>query len=304
MRRTLYAVVLAAGYAALAAAYILVSSSFAAGEARSVEELERFEMMKGIVFVGVTSAFVLAGGWVLARRLEGDAEKILHREMALVATERRGMAGLVASSVAHDANNVLTVMMGDIEDLRDQADPALVDRLESSATRLAGLHRRLLRAAQQKISDERKAVDLAATVGESLELLRRSAKVKGCHLSLRAEGEMAGVAYPVLIQQIVNNLVLNAGEATGGQGAVEVALRRDGQDVVLEVHDDGPGVPAGRREGLFDALVTTKSDGSGLGLFSVKACAEAHGGAVEVLESPLGGACFRVRLPVTSEART
>ena len=96
---------------------------------------------------------------------------------------------------------------------------------------------------------------------------------------------------------MVSNLVLNAGEAANGRGTIEVATAEQGDEVLIEVHDDGPGVAKERRATLFDNLATTKATGTGLGLFSVRACAQGLGGSVEVGESPLGGALFRVRLP-------
>lgn len=91
--------------------------------------------------------------------------------------------------------------------------------------------------------------------------------------------------------------MVNAAEALDGQGQVEVRLRQDQPGVaVLEVHDDGPGVPEELRHRIFDALYTTKPQGTGLGMIAVRACASAHGGAVALEQSPLGGALFRLSL--------
>jgi two-component system CitB family sensor kinase len=79
-----------------------------------------------------------------------------------------------------------------------------------------------------------------------------------------------------------------------------VRVRTEAGRAVIEVHDNGPGVPVERRADLFTSLATTKPDGNGLGLFSVKACANGLGGQVEVGDSPLGGALFRIRLPLAT----
>jgi len=73
-------------------------------------------------------------------------------------------------------------------------------------------------------------------------------------------------------------------------------------EAIVEVHDDGPGVPLAQRSKIFAPFHTTKEVGSGLGLVSVKVCAEQHGGRVVVSESDLGGACFRVTLPIGRSA--
>ena len=94
------------------------------------------------------------------------------------------------------------------------------------------------------------------------------------------------------------NLLLNASEATGGQGRVHLKIAESGESVSFEVHDNGPGIPAQVRDRVFDPFFTTKTEGHGLGLLSVQACAEAHGGMAEVGSSTeLGGALFRVLLP-------
>ena len=103
--------------------------------------------------------------------------------------------------------------------------------------------------------------------------------------------------HPLLIHQNLGNLILNAAEATGGRGRIEVRIVEGGEQVVLEVHDDGPGVPRDLRHSLFDGLRTTKPGGAGLGLFSVRSCTQILGGTVAIDESPFGGALFRVVLP-------
>ena len=101
----------------------------------------------------------------------------------------------------------------------------------------------------------------------------------------------------MLIDQVLINLLLNAADATGGQGHLEVRLRVVGDEARLEVHDDGKGLPEGMEAQLFQPFATTKPHGTGLGLVSVRECALAHGGRVEYARSPLGGAAFSVCLP-------
>jgi signal transduction histidine kinase len=98
------------------------------------------------------------------------------------------------------------------------------------------------------------------------------------------------------------NLILNAADATRGRGRIDVYSRREDESVVLEVHDDGPGVPPDLREKVFTAFFSSKAHGTGLGLLSVKVTVEAHGGTVEVGDSDLGGARLKVTLPRTPPA--
>ncbi len=107
------------------------------------------------------------------------------------------------------------------------------------------------------------------------------------------------------------NLLDNAVRHTPPDSTIELRLSTSGEQAVVEVADDGPGVPRELREQVFDRFVrgdgpadTAVSGGSGLGLAIVKAVATSHSGSVEVGESELGGALFRVRLPLRAQTST
>jgi signal transduction histidine kinase len=295
-----YALLLACGYVAVTAVYIWLSSLLAAGASHSVSEMLAIETRKGLSFVGVTGALLFFGALWVTRRLQRDAAILSRQERALVANEGRVVAGLMAASVAQDANNVLAVVLGELDELRRSLgrDDGAVRRLETAAQKLVALNRRLLDTAREGTPGDRSLVDLAAAAHEVVATSRAHSAMRGCRVSVLAEGSQSVLAPVVVVQRIIGNLLLNAAEATAGRGRVEVRIRREGDEAVIEVHDDGPGVPAPQREQLFGALQSTKALGSGLGLFSVHACAQTLDGEVEVGDSELGGALFRVRLPV------
>jgi CheY-like chemotaxis protein len=106
-------------------------------------------------------------------------------------------------------------------------------------------------------------------------------------------------------QQVILHLLLNAQEAIGRGGRVEVRAVRAGQRVQIEVDDDGPGIAPGDEMRIFDPFFTTKGaragsegEGTGLGLTFSLNVVEAHQGTLELVPSRLGGACLRVTLPV------
>ncbi len=121
-------------------------------------------------------------------------------------------------------------------------------------------------------------------------------------LEVRTDGELPVMIDAQMVRRCVDNLVRNAVQAiTSGGGAggrVIVETRRDDGDAVLEVRDDGPGVPEAMRERVFDPYYTTKSEGTGLGLAIVKKIVLEHGGSIACTASPEGGATFRIRLPL------
>jgi two-component system nitrogen regulation sensor histidine kinase NtrY len=100
-----------------------------------------------------------------------------------------------------------------------------------------------------------------------------------------------------MLRRVLINLVRNAAQAMQGKGRIMVRLHRDGDAFHLDVDDDGPGIPVEIRDQIFDPYVTTKTDGTGLGLSIVKKIVIEHSGSIVALDSPLGGARLRLRLP-------
>ncbi|MBO6939953.1 MAG: HAMP domain-containing histidine kinase [Deltaproteobacteria bacterium] len=108
----------------------------------------------------------------------------------------------------------------------------------------------------------------------------------------------------MMLKRGVDNLIRNAVQALrdGGGSEVRVRATREGDQALLEILDDGPGIPEGQRGRVFDPYYTTKGDGTGLGLAIVKKVVLEHGGEIDVDESPSGGARFVVRLPLRETA--
>lgn len=299
MRSTRYAAWLALGYTILAAAYIVVSSGIAARLSASVEQMRSIETVKGVLYVVVTAIAIFFGARWMFARLERMHGHLLARDRAIVENERRVFAGLIAGTIAHDANNVLVAVIADLEALRRSRpdDDPTMNRLQIAVERLVALNQRLLVTARRGRATRPEDVDLVPNIEETLAVARSHAHVGGCRLEFVRSGPVRLHTHGLLVQQVLSNLVVNAGEATGGHGRIEVRLSDSPSEVLLEVHDDGPGVPPERRARIFETLESTKPDGSGLGLFSVRSCVAALGGSVDVGDSPLGGACFRVHLP-------
>ena len=104
------------------------------------------------------------------------------------------------------------------------------------------------------------------------------------------------------LHQVALNLVTNALQAVDEGERVVVALSSDGRFAVLEVRDEGPGVPPEDRRRVFEPFFTGRRGGTGLGLFVSYGIVERHGGRIEVGEAPEGGARFTVRIPLAPAA--
>ncbi len=149
---------------------------------------------------------------------------------------------------------------------------------------------------------ELRSIDLTAGIDSTLSML--SAKLGGIQVARDYAAELPPVeAYAAELNQVWTNLIDNAAQAMGGQGHLRVAAWRDGDDVVVEITDDGPGIPADVLGHVFDPFFTTKDvgEGTGLGLDISRRIVERHQGDIELTSRP-GSTTARVRLPITSSS--
>ena len=295
------AALLAVFYVVSSVVYVVTSSHVAAATAQSVEQLEHLERVKGILFVLGTGALFYVVALVLLIRLRRQQDLLIVQRDTLVTSEHRALAGLFAASVAHDINNVLMVARGNAELLAEPLAGAETKQNAAEAMRrafveLAALSQRLMTLGRESLPGALSERDLVAVVERAVQLARRHERVRRCAVTTNVGAAVMIPMDEVLIDRMLLNLILNAADATRGAGRIAVRLASDAEAAYIEVHDNGPGIPDDEKEAIFEAFYTSKPNGLGLGLVSVKVCADAHHGSVEVFRSDLGGAAFRVRL--------
>jgi two-component system NtrC family sensor kinase len=147
---------------------------------------------------------------------------------------------------------------------------------------------------------ERKVVDVREGIESTLKILRHRFEARQTRLvpDLRPVPEIE--VYPALLNQVVMNLLQNACDAVPeDRGAIRISTLGRGADVLIEVADNGPGVPPEIRDRIFDPFFTTKDvgAGTGLGLSLSYQIVEKHGGRIAIGDAPEGGALFTVTLP-------
>jgi PAS domain S-box-containing protein len=237
--------------------------------------------------------------------LLSDLSEQRHFEQQLVQSGKLATIGELAAGVAHEINNPLFAILGLVEFLLKEAEPGTkaYDRLvlvQHTGLEIKAIVRALLDFAREP-GDERTLISVRDAARETVELVRRTSSAKAVEIVEVDDGEPTPVVgNPNQLKQIFLNLVTNASQALGGEGVIEVAVRREGDYVVATVSDEGPGIPEEVLPRIFDPFFTTKRNagGSGLGLSVSHGIAEAHGGSLTAENRHEGGARFTLRLPV------
>ncbi|HKI66310.1 MAG TPA: HAMP domain-containing sensor histidine kinase [Solirubrobacterales bacterium] len=216
------------------------------------------------------------------------------------------------ADASHELRTPLTSILANLELLQDSLDSpaqederAMVDSALRSSGRMSRLVGDLLLLARADAGrvGARTHCDLAEAAGHAAAEVAPTIGER--ELRLRSDRPLPVDGNPDELHRMVLNLLDNAARHTPPGSTIELRLRAEGRDGVVEVADDGPGVPEELREQIFERFVrgegpadTAVAGGSGLGLAIVRAVAVSHGGSAEVGESDLGGALFRVRLPL------
>lgn len=222
--------------------------------------------------------------------------------------EKRRLLSRLLGRLAHEIRNPLSsldihvqLLEEDLAQTAPQAQAKLAGRLDiihGELHRLDAIVQQFLRLAGPS-EVELAPVDLARAVEHVIEVLQPEAVAREIELTtLVAEGLPAVAGDLDRLIQATLNLVINALQAVERRGRVELVARAADGLVVLEVRDTGPGVAAEHLSEIFEPYFTTRSEGSGLGLWIAQQIIAAHGGAIEAANAPAGGAVFTLRLPV------
>ena len=255
--------------------------------------------------VGALAAAALLGvAFVLIRREARRRADAQARER-----ERRlASLGEMSAVLAHEIKNPLASLKGNAQLLArmlpgGDKQRAKADRVVDEANRLEQLTNDLLQFVRTGTINRapadpaQLARDAAATVRRKLDPTADDSQVIGSGPSITVDAGQAPASWPLdagRIRQVLINLLDNA---VAAGPPVTVALRGEGDRLILEVADHGPGVAEDDREKIFEPFFTGKTQGTGLGLAIVRRVVELHRGTIAVQPNPGGGATFRVEIP-------
>lgn len=245
----------------------------------------------------------------VVRRAEEMVHRLHAQQREILRGEQLAALGQLAASVAHEVRNPLTGMKLLVEAALRPTRPRALSRedlevIHGEIARLEETVRHFLDFARpQPLA--RQVTDLREAIARPVDLVRGRARQQGVRLRVDLPGEPLPVDLDAgQFGAALVNLLLNALDALprGGEVTVEATPGAAGEDVVLQVRDTGPGIPADLLPRLFTPFASGKPTGTGLGLSQARRVVEGHGGRLSAANVAGGGACFTIVLPITSEA--
>jgi signal transduction histidine kinase len=246
-----------------------------------------------------------------------DIESMMQLGQELEVARRLAAIGRLTAGVGHEVKNPINAMVVHLELLRGKLvgqQGEMIAGAQRHVEILAGEMERLDRVVQTLADFSRpmelrlREHDLRQVVGAVIELTAAEMRENGVTVIVKAPQEpVAARVDAELVRQALLNLMLNGMQAMPTGGRLWVKIHRDQQSAILEVMDEGKGIPAELLPRIFELYFTTKSKGSGIGLAMTYRILQMHGGAMEVRSNanPIAadrGTTFTLRLPLASSA--
>ncbi len=266
--------------------------------------------------------YFLAYALDITRRKKAE-EEFQRLEKEVIQAKKMEAVGNLAGGVAHEFNNMLTIILSSAELLQQKADPKseqylFADQIVRAGHRAAAQTTQLL-AFSKKQTFERKVLDLNAILADMMKWVKRLIR-ENITLTAELKKNIGNVLMdPGELGQIIINLVINASDAMPVGGDLAIATQkvtlnqkycqshvgaRPGDFLVITVQDSGQGMDEATRLQIFEPYFTTKLSGTGLGLSIVYGIVQQNGGHIECESSKGKGTMFRVFLPLVKEQQT
>lgn len=233
------------------------------------------------------------------RQVQLLRERDQARQVEIQVLKNLASLGESASVLTHEIRTPITSLRHALRAVGEKLgveDKVLVEEFIGNLNRIERMLGQTLSFAkplQLKIE----AADLARLIADAEREVSRLPAFAGMSVEVRCEPGLLAYVDRQLFGEVLTNLLRNAAEACQGKGHVEIAAHREGDGCAIELADDGPGVPANRREEIFKPFRSSKDYGTGIGLAFSRKVVESHGGTIRLIDRPGSGACFRIDLP-------
>jgi len=249
------------------------------------------------LIIAILAAVAALGSGFAWRNMDRSAELQLRLVRAREVNLRLKEMNLAAAGLAHETRNPLNIIRGLAQMISRQGDAPEEIRAKSCAIldetdRVTAQLNEFINYSRPR-EVRRTAVALGPVVAEVVRALQCDVEDKSVRLQVSGDALTIDADEP-LLRQALFNLLLNAIQAVSAGGEIHVVTRQQGQEASLEIRDNGPGVPAERRDEIFKPYFTTRPSGTGLGLAVAQQIALAHGWDIACLPHEPRGAIFRI----------
>jgi len=233
----------------------------------------------------------------LLKQNETLLTQVENKTAELVKSERLATIGTMASRIAHDLKQPLTIM----QTYADMLTPEIISKLDyKDKEKWFRIQNSILDMNRiiEDVLDFARTTEIKKKKSSFLRILRLATN----HVKLpygiiinSPETDISVNCDARKIEGVISNLLNNAVHAIDGQGEIDVTISADSKIITIQVKDSGSGIPTENLEKIFEPMFTTKKTGTGLGLVICKSIVEQHGGSISVSNKPT---TFTIKLPI------
>ena len=228
----------------------------------------------------------------LIKSINKMSKKIESHKSKIIKQERLSTIGELASRLAHDIRNPLTVIKASLDVMKAKKDLTESElekfqRVDDAVSRISHqidnvldfVKNKPVKMTNQSLNDILNSIILDIPKSENIQITNADVNIK-CDFEL--------------IKVVLINLIINGIQASGDNGKIKITAQNKDNIVIIQVEDNGPGIPEDKLNKIFEPLFTTKQEGTGLGLASCKSIIDSHGGKIVVKNNPTR---FIIELP-------
>jgi signal transduction histidine kinase len=241
-----------------------------------------------------------------------DMTKTKELEHLLTIQDKMASLGRVAAGIAHEIRNPLSginIYLNTLNKLHhkegsEEKVEQILKNIQSASIKIESVIRRVMDFAKPS-EPKLTLVDINEPITDAINLTEVTMRKSGIQIKKSLADDLPlSYADKNLIEEMVLNLLNNAAEAMKAMAAgknIAVASFVEGDHIIIQVSDSGPGVSQENRDKILDPYFTTKHEGTGIGLSLCHRIITDHGGSLKVSDGELGGAEFRIEIPINAE---
>ena len=253
----------------------------------------------------------------LTRQIEKTTAEREELSRAFVRSAKLASIGELTTGLAHEINNPLAIISAEqtnISDLIKEPDSNpekleqiinSVKRCQAQVIRCAGITQKLLQFGRSQ-EPKLEQTDIAPRLAETVNLMYRHAKVRNIDIITEVQENLPKVLLdPVELEQVLVNLINNSIDAMVDGGRILMKSYRDDNNVIIDIIDNGQGIPTDMLDRIFEPFFTTKpvGKGTGLGLSVCYGIVRSWGGSIEAMSAEGKGTTMRISIPVRQEIK-